>query len=387
MGAWRKGHFTLAVLAAMAVLLQATSGVADHDAVPDPPPAAVPRKLEPMPHLDRAAATVSGLSSGAFFAHQFHIAHSGLVEGAGLVAGGPFGCVENIPNPYQPFWGAPLDRVSAAVVACTRYYGSRYYGLRPASPKAGDSIRLIRGAWAQRLVDDPANLADDRVWLFHGRRDQVVPAEVADALAEVYRGLALREPRLQADGNATGRSASHGMPVAQFAGRSRYPVRQCDEHEPPFIIECGFDAAGVLLRHLYPESVRHPSEDPHRDGSLIAFDQAEFATGTETSAHLHRVGYIYVPHPCAEVVCRLHVAFHGCRQNVDNVHDDFIRDGGYNRWAASNRIVVLYPQAAASATNPNGCWDFWGYSGPNYYTRNGPQMRAVKAMVDRLLGR
>jgi poly(3-hydroxybutyrate) depolymerase len=80
------------------------------------------------------------------------------------------------------------------------------------------------------------------------------------------------------------------------------------------------------------------------------------------------------------------VAFHGCKQNVDQVHDDFIRDGGYNRWAASNQIVVLYPQATASAANPNGCWDFWGYSGANYATRSGPQMQAIKAMVDRLLG-
>jgi len=72
---------------------------------------------------------------------------------------------------------------------------------------------------------------------------------------------------------------------------------------------------------------------------------------------------------------------------VESVHDDFIRDAGYNHWAASNRIVVLYPQVTTSAVNPNGCWDFWGYSGQNYVVQNGPQMRAVKAMVDRLLRR
>jgi poly(3-hydroxybutyrate) depolymerase len=71
---------------------------------------------------------------------------------------------------------------------------------------------------------------------------------------------------------------------------------------------------------------------------------------------------------------------------VDSVYDDFIRDAGYNRWAANNNIIVLYPQTKASTANPNGCWDFWGYSGLSYYTRNGPQMRAIKAMVDRLIG-
>jgi poly(3-hydroxybutyrate) depolymerase len=86
-------------------------------------------------------------------------------------------------------------------------------------------------------------------------------------------------------------------------------------------------------------------------------------------------------------VCRLHIAFHGCRQGVSRVGDDFIRDAGYNRWAATNRIVVLYPQVTASSSNPNGCWDFWGYSGVNYYAKQAPQMRAVKEMMDRLQGR
>ena len=34
--------------------------------------------------------------------------------------------------------------------------------------------------------------------------------------------------------------------------------------------------------------------------------------------------------------------------------------------------------------NPIGCWDFWGYRGPDYATRRGAQMRAVIAMLDRL---
>jgi poly(3-hydroxybutyrate) depolymerase len=93
----------------------------------------------------------------------------------------------------------------------------------------------------------------------------------------------------------------------------------------------------------------------------------------------------------------LHVAFHGCRQNVEAVYDDFVRDAGYNRWAAANRIIVLYPQSKPwfappflpggdVLANPNGCWDFWGFSGIGYHGQSGKQMRAVKAMVDRLLG-
>jgi hypothetical protein len=57
---------------------------------------------------------------------------------------------------------------------------------------------------------------------------------------------------------------------------------------------------------------------------------------------------------------------------------------------------VLYPQTVARESwetldglpvfvyNPRGCWDWWGYTGPLYHTRSGPQIRAVKAMLDRL---
>jgi len=39
--------------------------------------------------------------------------------------------------------------------------------------------------------------------------------------------------------------------------------------------------------------------------------------------------------------------------------------------------------------NPRGCWDFWGYSSadpfhPDFYTRDGAQVRAVRGMLDRL---
>jgi hypothetical protein len=36
--------------------------------------------------------------------------------------------------------------------------------------------------------------------------------------------------------------------------------------------------------------------------------------------------------------------------------------------------------------NPNGCWDWWGYTGPVYHTRNGAQIRAIQAMLARLAG-
>src|SRR5947209_8007667 len=49
--------------------------------------------------IDPAKVSISGISSGAFMANQFHIAHSKLIMGAGIIAGGLYGCaVEGIVN-------------------------------------------------------------------------------------------------------------------------------------------------------------------------------------------------------------------------------------------------------------------------------------------------
>ena len=385
----RLARASLALLAAVALLWPA-AGFADHDRIPDPAPRSTAARLPAGLGLDRGSVTVSGLSSGGFFAHQFHVAHSALVNGAGVLAGGPYGCVEGIPNPYWSY--GPLDWLSAALVACTRYSGDRYLGLRPAAPRAEDSLALVAEARRRGVIDDPSNLADDRVWLFLGDKDDVVPRASMEAVRAIYEALGVRGERLRVEPNDPRRPASHGMPVERFTGDSRFPKRNCAEHRPPFVIECGFDAARLLLRHLYPEGFNAAPADPHDAGTLAAFDQTEFLDRRDAAAaSLSGVGYVYVPAACqGGGACRLHVAFHGCRQNVDarsddRVNDDFVRDAGYNRWAAANRIVVLYPQTTESALNPNRCWDFWGYSGPDYRTRRGPQMRAVTNMVDRLL--
>jgi poly(3-hydroxybutyrate) depolymerase len=59
---------------------------------------------------------------------------------------------------------------------------------------------------------------------------------------------------------------------------------------------------------------------------------------------------------------------------------------GYTRWADTNNIIVLFPQTAATPFNPQGCWDWWGYTGREYLTRKAPQIVAVRRMVEQLAG-
>ena len=45
-------------------------------------------------NLDPNEISVSGISSGGFMAHQFHVAHSRNLMGAGIIAGGPYNCAQ-----------------------------------------------------------------------------------------------------------------------------------------------------------------------------------------------------------------------------------------------------------------------------------------------------
>ncbi len=98
----------------------------------------------------------------------------------------------------------------------------------------------------------------------------------------------------------------------------------------------------------------------------------------------------------------VHIVFHGCKQYLGaryylgpggQIGDTYVKNTDYNRWADTNSIIVLYPQANAlnvgtrlPKVNPLGCWDWWGYDDANYAKKSGRQLVAVKGMLDRLTG-
>ncbi|MCW5621135.1 MAG: hypothetical protein KIS79_08530, partial [Burkholderiales bacterium] len=221
----------------------------------------------------------------------------------------------------------------------------------------------------------------ERIWLFSGRSDRTVKPAVVQALHDYYLGV-VPATQIQLVDSV---DAGHGMITADYGSR-------CSTTAAPFLNDCDFDAAGALLTHLYG-GLNPSSTQPA--GTLSRFDQSEF-TASPFAISMDRWGYVYVPSMCKDGGCRVHVAFHGCRQGVEAVGTAFVAHGGYNRWADTNRLVVLYPQAISRygwgpwpwpttfVYNPNGCWDWWGYSGPEYHTRGGSQITAVERMLERL---
>ena len=220
------------------------------------------------------------------------------------------------------------------------------------------------------------------MYLFSGTLDTLIPPPVVRDLAEYYKGFMNQaNVHLVAD-----IKANHAMPTLSFGN-------PCNTTDTPYIDSCGYDAAGKLLKWIHGDL--RPANTGRPGGALIQFDQDEFLA-RPTSHGLDTSGWVYVPASCAGGHrCRVHIAFHGCRQGQsfrplpfvpigEPFGKTFVEHAGYNRWADTNDIIVLYPQAVATFTNPQGCWDWWGFDDANYAVKAGRQITAVRAMLDRI---
>lgn len=308
---------------------------------------------EPLPamRLDPAGVTVSGVSSGANMAVQFHLAHSAGVRGVGVVAGGPYFCAEG--------------QLALALNRCMKTLLG--------APDAAALLARARTLAGAGRIDPLTGLAGARVYLFSGARDGTVTRPVMDAARDFYRQAGVADADIK---YVTGIAAGHGFIVEQAPDA-------CASSASPYINDCDYDQAGDILRHLYGAMQPPGTANAAR---LLPFDQAEFLAAPERHG-MAPYGFVYVPEACAPEAgppCRLHIAFAGCNQTPAEIGDLFARSAGYNRWAETNRLVILYPQSTASSDNPNGCWDWWGYDDPAYHTKHGRQGAAVARMAARL---
>ena len=308
-------------------------------------------KALPRLNILPGSLTVSGISAGGYMATQYQLAYAKDVIGAGIIAAGPWFCAE----------GSLLRALDECMQG----------GL--IGPDVAPLIAAARASATAGFIDDPSWLAPDRIYLFHGAHDATVGAAVVDSLLRFYRAFIPPE-RIHYE---TRVAAAHGFPASERGGA-------CATAASPWINDCDYDGAGELLRQLY-DGLHEPAGG--LQGQLQPFDQQGYVSGGALASFADS-GWIYVPKDCAAgSPCRVHVAFHGCRQGGDFVGAAFARDAGYNRWADANRIVVLYPQVAKSWVwpfNPQGCWDWWGYSGPNYATRDGVQLTSIHRMLQAL---
>jgi poly(3-hydroxybutyrate) depolymerase len=321
----------------------------------------------PAYNANVADSSVSGLSSGAFMAVQFATAWSSTIMGVGVVAGGPVYCAQ--------------ARVAIATTECMKGPPpplSVFTGMTDKKAASGD-------------IDPTGNLRRQKIYLFHGFNDGTVAASVMKATAafyEHYLGDAGRGNLFFQDTLGAG----HAFVLAQAAQTDH----DCSATASPYIDRCGYDQAGVILQHIYGalEPPRRPDEVT---GKVKSFSQESYAEpDTPGALSMANEGYVFVPKDCENATasaCRVHIVLHGCQQDANDIGRQVVDKVGYNEWADTNRIIVLYPQTRArplplptQPLNPLACWDWWGYvtNDDTYITKSGRQITAIKKMLDSL---
>ncbi len=287
--------------------------------------------------------TLSGVSAGGYMAVQTHIALAARVKGIGIVAAGPYHCA--------------AGSVANALRRCM----------------SGDDLDIApllsfaREAAASGSIAGVDALRESRVWMLHSPEDQVVGRNVAVGLADFYREFVSADQLRFVDDI----QAAHGWPTLDFGN-------DCLEQGGAFINSCDYDTAGNLLNYLYDDL--EPRVDGTRGDELSRIDLSGYV---ESGSGMADAGYIFVPQQCRRSVadCRLHIAFHGCLQGAEFIDDQFAANAGLNEWAAQNRLVIVYPQIESSFMNPKGCWDWWGYTGPQYDQKGGKQVSGIDAII------
>lgn len=332
--------------------------------------------------VDSAQVSVAGFSSGAFMANQLHIAHSAGVMGTAMIAGGLYGCA--VQDVEADGVVTPVSRTAGACINAFTLDDVKFYK------------KIVDKFAAKGWIDPPANLARAKVYFFTGGADSVIPSDTVEKGRDLYLALGVPAAAIVfEDKSGPAEKAGHSWVTMAFGN-------PCSANAPPYINDCHYDQAGAELKAIYGAGLKPPAGKAN--GRIIAFDQTEFvADGTAAANGLARVGYLYVPKTCelgAPQPCRPQIALHGCTQSAEVLRDVFYTKIGLNEWADSNRIIVLYPQAHATTVaelppslwltgvaniNPNGCWNWWGYSGDaQYLSKRGIQIGAIWKMVERL---
>jgi len=296
--------------------------------------------------------TTSGISAGGFFAVQMEYAHSSVISGAAIFAGGPYFCAQ--------------DLVGLALTICM-------------STPAGIDLQIIdaavRGFASIGSIDPLSNLANHKVYLYSGTQDTVVMPGVVQALESQYQAFGVTSKNLKTVFNLP---AEHAMPTNGYGNA-------CDYLGQPWINNCTYDGAGDALKWMLGKLKNKVKQI---SGNLVTIDQSKFTNGaTPSTLSLAAQGYVYLPNGCKKSfkACRVHIVFHGCNQFAGNIGTDFVTNAGYNEWAESNNIIIIYPQTIASQFNPfnpQGCFDWWGYLDFGYAVQSGRQITTFMNMIN-----
>ena len=284
---------------------------------------------------------------------QMHYAFSDYISGSGIFAGQPYVCALGTHDNVRSNCMSEPDLLIVSNLT-----------------DETDALSL-----AQK-ISSTSNLKDSKVYLYGGALDDVVDHKVVLKNQEMYEHYGA---------NITTQydiESGHCIPTIDWGV-------QCNTTASPYINDCNY--AGVEAALTWILGYLKPGETPNLD-YLIEFNQTIYTDSSMAS--FQENGYAYIPTECANgKPCKVHVAFHGCKQSTSIIGFDSIEHAGYLELAEANNIAILFPQVAESEDtphNPGGCFDWWGYSNTDatdimqYATQAGTQTAAVWKMIQQM---
>lgn len=307
--------------------------------------------------VDPSKVTVGGLSSGAFMAVQMHVAYSATFKGAAVWAGGPYYCA--------------MGSESTAITTCMNPLLSK--------PNAGELAAATSLAASKGQIDPTSNLKSSPAWVYSGTDDTIVHRPVVQSLVDYYNLFNVSVATQFTT------PSEHCFPTLNYG-------EACSQKSSPYIGKCLYDSAGDAFKKMYGASA--VTRGSYNIFNRASFDQTPFAGGNPSGLSLESTGYVYVPSACKNNSvaggCGVHMNFHGCQQTLEDIQTTYVDNVGLSEWGEGSNTIIVYPQAKKSLfspSNPEGCWDWWGYTDASTYVlKDGPQMKFSKAILDHLSG-
>lgn len=201
--------------------------------------------------------TVSGFSSGGAMAGQMAVAHSKLIDGAGVLSAPPYFCTRG--NIFTS-----LDCTTTGMLI-----------------EADDLITEAQNFEDQGLIDDLYYLRNKKIYIFSGMMDSIVWHTSVQNTEEFFKKLGAN---VQSNYLTF---AEHSFPTS-FRGNGCFFLGR------PFISNCGFHGSERILEHILDKPLK-PRVEPNMD-NLKSFDQRKYQIGFRHSLAPH--GSVYVPENC-----------------------------------------------------------------------------------------
>lgn len=310
--------------------------------------------------------TVSGVSSGGDMAMIHLLAESSHVTGVGVVAGAPYGCNILVGPGSEHACGVPRPQE-----------GPNF------QPNFDRIQQYVHDRAARHQIDALSEMQGKQVWLFSGSKDSLVHKNVMVACERQVRNFTGAGSHVATVYNVP---AEHGWVVDGDDMPSGPSVFYgCGHFGPPYIMNCRWDMSRAMLVHLYSKWNFPWAPMGTADlANIVKINQGKYVSPGHPphKVGLSRTAFTYVPTSCRFNVsaCTLHVHYHGCGGAVSGTGSTLLWvELPY--WAESNGIVILYPQAVATAGNENGCWDWWGFTGDEFDSHTGVQINTVMTMI------